>query len=234
MPPRVRLWRSIFGLGPIDALLKQRARRLLELSGWTGRLKPGGRYIDIGCGAGHVVDRILRAAPGDVRYLAIDPVWKPAAPVLRRKRARYAERLLFARGDGRNLPAPDGGFDGASIVFVLHHVPFDWQERILAEARRVLKPGALLLLVEDTPENQAEWDATVKADRRFNFESKEEEHFYRSRADWRALVGRLGFELVDEVGFEQDRLARPIPPTPDAPRRGLVHHASFLLRKVAT
>lgn len=234
MPLRIRLWRTIFGLGPVDALLKQRAGLLLETSGWTQRLAAGGRYVDIGCGAGHVVDRILRNSPhADVRYLAIDPVWTPAVPVLRRAQKRYANQLLFIRGDGRHLPASDAAFDGASLVFVLHHVPFDWQEQILGEVRRVLKPGGLFLLVEDTPDNPAEWDATVQRDRRFNFESKHEEHYYRSRADWRAELARLGFELLEEIGFEQDRLARPIKADPDVPRRGLVHHASFLLRKLA-
>ncbi len=48
-------------------------------------------------------------------------------------------------GDIRDLPTPDGFFDGYLSFGVIEHFP-QGQEQILAEAARVVRPGGLLLL----------------------------------------------------------------------------------------
>jgi ubiquinone/menaquinone biosynthesis C-methylase UbiE len=55
--------------------------------------------------------------------------------------------------DGTALPIEDDRFDIALIACVLHHVPEQKHVSLLAEVRRVLKPGGLLVLFEHNPWN---------------------------------------------------------------------------------
>jgi SAM-dependent methyltransferase len=68
-------------------------------------------------------------------------------PMLERYRAKAAAAGLppppTVRADATRLPFPDACFDAVLEVHVLHLIP-SW-ERALAEARRVLAPGGLLL-----------------------------------------------------------------------------------------
>jgi SAM-dependent methyltransferase len=57
--------------------------------------------------------------------------------------------------DGTSLPFENGRFSGGTSFTMLHHVPSaGQQDRLLAELRRVLRPGGLLIGVDsiDGPE----------------------------------------------------------------------------------
>jgi len=54
-------------------------------------------------------------------------------------------------GDARSLPFEDNAFDAVIGRRFLHHVPPADRIEILQEARRVLKPGGRLLVLEGTP-----------------------------------------------------------------------------------
>jgi ubiquinone/menaquinone biosynthesis C-methylase UbiE len=65
--------------------------------------------------------------------------------------AKLTERLAgtnveVVHADGTALPFPDSRFTAATCFTVVHHVPSaDLQDRILAELRRVLRPGGVLV-----------------------------------------------------------------------------------------
>ena len=49
-------------------------------------------------------------------------------------------------GDATAMPFDDGRFSGVASFTMLHHVPtVELQDAILSEARRVLRPGGLLV-----------------------------------------------------------------------------------------
>ena len=49
----------------------------------------------------------------------------------------------MVEGDGTDMPFEDAGFSGAACFTMLHHVPSAAaQDRLFAEVRRVLRPGA--------------------------------------------------------------------------------------------
>jgi len=74
--------------------------------------------------------------------------------------ATLAQRLVgsnvdVVHADGTSLPFENGRFSGATSFTMLHHVPSAAdQDRLLAELRRVLRPGGLLIGVDsiDGPE----------------------------------------------------------------------------------
>lgn len=217
---RVTFWQWVFGTSIADRILKKRAAKLIDQSGINRHLKPDGLYLDIGSGSGHFVERIVRQqSGGNQRFLALDPAWRPTPYVRRRLQERNPGRVLFMIADGLKLPVDDASLDGASLCFVLHHVPYEGQAAILTEIRRVLRPGGLLFLIEDTPDAPSEWPTHVKRDRLLNLEPADEPHFYRSGAEWRTYLAGHGLTLLEETYFEECA-NKPIP----------IRHRAFVLR----
>ncbi len=221
---RSRVTRWVFGLKPADKILRQRAEDLLNRLRFGQHLKQGGVYVDIGSGTGHNAVQAARMAWGkDAKFICIDPVMKPTKAVMRRMRRRTECRLQFIRAVGGCLPLPDASADGVTVLFVLHHIPYPVQLSVLAEVQRVLKPGGLLFIWEDTPQDEREFKITEARDRRLNFESRREPHFYRSQSDWLALFAQHGFEPVEQSYFEAHSRWR---------NEGMTRHTGFVLRYV--
>lgn len=192
---------GLFGVltrfGWMDALLSHRARDVLSRSGLSRHLPQSGLLLDVGSGTGHLSEAVLRRNPGR-RCVSVDPEHAPP----RRLAARMAGRAWHPlRADGRRLPFADSCFDGAWLGFVLHHVPPDAQGLVLNEVARVLRPGATLLLLEDTPSDEAERRTTVAADRRLNMEPLSAPHHHRSPEHWRRALPEHGFQVETEVAF---------------------------------
>jgi SAM-dependent methyltransferase len=105
-------------------------------------LLPAGRLLDVGCGGGR--EAFALEALGH-RVVAIDP----CAGQLESARSCAREResaVEFHVCNGRSLEFPDGAFDYVVLwAQVLANVPgLANRERLLREARRVLRPGGRL------------------------------------------------------------------------------------------
>jgi ubiquinone/menaquinone biosynthesis C-methylase UbiE len=119
-------------MAPIEALGMRRMREAL----WT-RVPRAGLGLELGAGSGAGVS--LR--PSSARVVATDL----SAAMLGRARARGDGAPLVA-ADVQALPFDDGTFDWIVASLLFCEVPEPM--RGLAEARRVLKPGATLHLLE--------------------------------------------------------------------------------------
>lgn len=103
--------------------------------------RPGRRALDLGCGIGrHLV--YLAENGFDVRGCdlspgGVDECRRVLGPL------GLGDRVVLA--DMRRLPYPDAAFDVVVAVHVLYHCAREDVSRALAEARRVLAPGGLLL-----------------------------------------------------------------------------------------
>lgn len=107
----------------------------------TDRLKPGLRAIDLGCGPGTISTGLARAvAPGKMYGVDIEPSQVKIARQVARD--RECDNAFFQVADLVDLPFEDGFFDVAHCNDVLSFVPDTLA--VLAEAKRVLKPGGLL------------------------------------------------------------------------------------------
>ena len=98
------------------------------------RSKPGGTWLDIGCGMGYALDRLADHAH---RVLAVDLAWKPLRDL------PSGPKLEKARTDATALPLGDASVDHVTCFQVIEHVERDLALRILQEIRRVLKPSGL-------------------------------------------------------------------------------------------
>jgi SAM-dependent methyltransferase len=95
----------------------------------------GGNVLEIGPGFG-ATTRVL--APKFPALTAIE-VDEASANQLR---AEFGERVRIVHGDGAAMPLPDEEYTGVCCFTMLHHVPtFEAQDRLFAEACRVLGPG---------------------------------------------------------------------------------------------
>ncbi len=98
----------------------------------------GGALLDVGVGAGRTAPAL---APLGRRYLGVDY----SLGMLARCRSRQVSAPLLAC-DARALALRAGSFDAAFCWDALGDVAHEGRRRLLAEIRRVLRPGGLLVL----------------------------------------------------------------------------------------
>jgi SAM-dependent methyltransferase len=154
--------------GGLGALSDGGGAALVE---WIHKERPGWsptRILDIGCTIGHNIVPLALAFP-ECEIIAIDT----AAPVLRygnaRAQALGAHNLVFRQMNAEDLSAfPDGHFDWVQTTMFLHETSGTALPRIINEGVRVLKPGGLMLHLEQPQYSDAmplyeqfirDWDA---------------------------------------------------------------------------
>ncbi|MFI5956192.1 class I SAM-dependent methyltransferase [Cryptosporangium sp. NPDC051539] len=97
----------------------------------------GRDVLEIGPGFGATT----RVLVGNVPHLTAVEVDPGSADRLRRE---FGGRATIVTGDATALEFPDDSFDGVVCFTMLHHVPSAAaQDRLFAEACRVLRPGGL-------------------------------------------------------------------------------------------
>ena len=96
--------------------------------------------LDLGCGTGTLAIAMARA-PGEARVTGIDG--DPEILEIARGKEGSAG-IDFVEGLANELPFADGSFDRVVTSLLLHHLDPAVKRAALAEARRVLRPGARL------------------------------------------------------------------------------------------
>ena len=127
-----------------------------------------------------------------MKLVAVDG--SPAMLEAARERLKDCDNVRWHGADLEALPVEDGELDAATLVLALHHV--SEPPAVLAEARRALKAGGRLLVVDMLPHD---------------------------REDYRREMGHiwLGFSEeqirrdLDTAGFDSCRF-RTLPADPDA------------------
>jgi ubiquinone/menaquinone biosynthesis C-methylase UbiE len=131
------------------------AHDLIELAGPTG----SERLLDVGTGAGVVLEEAEKAMGGSGLSVGIDP----SIPMLEAAR-RVRPSARVAAADAIDLPFRDATFDVVTANFVLHH--FADHRTALFDMLRVLKPGGRMALSVWGPnpdEYRKAWNELVEA-----------------------------------------------------------------------
>jgi ubiquinone/menaquinone biosynthesis C-methylase UbiE len=95
----------------------------------------GDEVLEFGPGFGATTEVLARRC-SKLHVLELDPGY------CRRLRSRLGDRAVVTHGDATRMPFADGRFSAVVCFTMLHHIPSrELQERALAEAARVLRPG---------------------------------------------------------------------------------------------
>ena len=131
-----------------DAHTRTHAAALLNLNRVLARalaIRPGQRILDAGCGVGG--SAIWLAQTFGAEVVGITPVPSQVDRARRHARATgVADRVTFEQQDYTHTTFPDRSFDYVWAIESVCHAPD--KRAVLREARRVLRPGGRLGVIE--------------------------------------------------------------------------------------
>jgi SAM-dependent methyltransferase len=109
----------------------------------------GGRVLDVGCGPGHLANRLARDHGLEVTGIDIDPMMVERARAHAVQVVVAERRPTFVVGGVAALPFPNASYDLVVSSFSMHH----WADATagLAEIGRVLRPGGRALVWDIRP-----------------------------------------------------------------------------------
>ena len=111
-------------------------------------VKPGENVLELGFGTGNEIADLADLVGETGKVAGIDISEGMLAVTQRKLAGKDVKAPLDLRvGDARQLPWPDGTFDAVYTSFTLELFPLDDIPTVLAECRRVLKPGGRIGVV---------------------------------------------------------------------------------------
>jgi SAM-dependent methyltransferase len=173
---------------------RRRAQRRVELFVEAGRLGPGSRALELGCGTGVFLEKV---AGSGARLSGLDLSQDLLAKA--RERVRTLDNVRLVAGNAERLPFPDGAFDVVYGSSVLHHLDLDAS---LREALRVLRAGGRAVFAEPNIINpQVAFMFHVGLTKRYFGVSPDEMAFSRFRAARALTDAGFGEVLVKPFDF---------------------------------
>ncbi len=116
-------------------------------SSQRGRLAPGRRVLDVGCGTGTLALLAAEAVGPSGQVHGVDPAPEMVGAA-RAKAARKGAQATFEVGAIESLGLPDRSVDVAFSTLMFHHLTPKLQGTGMQEIRRVLAPGGCLVLAD--------------------------------------------------------------------------------------
>ena len=160
-------------------------RQLLDR--FAASVRDVGPACDLGCGPGHVARYLHEHG---VQVCGVD-----LSAELVERAHRLTPGIEFRQGDMMALDIPDGTWAGVAAFYSIIHIPRGDMARALSELRRVLRPGALLLLSfhigDDTIHLDDWWGHKVCVD-----------FFFFRSAEIAGYLTSVGFEIEEIIERE--------------------------------
>ena len=160
-------------------------------------LKPGERAVDVGCGLGADARELAWRVGATGSVVGVDSSAEMIARATDATDADAARTLRFVTADATALPLETGGFDALRADRLLQHV--DDPLQALVEFRRVLRPGARIVLVEPDWKTMAVYPGSA--------DGADNDHCVAAIFDWQVahtrhpLIGRQLRMLLALAGF---------------------------------
>jgi len=157
------------------------------------------KVIDMGCGFGKSTIPLAHAFPR-AQVTGVDV----SEPCLKLAAAEAGNSNLsninFRQADARRTGLKGGAFDLVTSTMLLHELPPAAVERTLAEAHRLLRPGAAMVHLDFLPRANA-FDELIH----FGHARRNNEPFMEplARMDIARVLERLGFRDIEIVPFEE-------------------------------
>ena len=182
-----------------DVVVQTRLRIALSLLR-AARPRVRGAILDVGCGAGQLLD--ARADDVDA-IVAVDVSW----PQARLARARLAgRRALVAQGEAGRLPFVDAAFVSATALGLLEYLPSP--SAGLAELARVTAPGGTVVVSMPNPLRLAYFlDPIGVLVGRLRRTRPGYRRQYRSARRLRSDLDAAGFDVLDVRGHGVGRFS---------------------------
>ncbi len=182
-------------LGTADVMRRQIVPPVTRYLRERAKAAGPARILDVACGTGSALNQLASAHP-DEKYWGLDlsPYYLHHAG----RRLAHVPNLSLVNENAERMPLADGSFDVVTSVFLFHELPERARKNVLAEMRRVLKPGGLLVL-EDAAQLTEAADLRVFLE---NFAASMNEPFF---GDY--IAKDLG-QIVTEAGFRLSSVER--------------------------
>ncbi|HEX2136696.1 MAG TPA: class I SAM-dependent methyltransferase [Microvirga sp.] len=152
-------------------------------------VRPGLHLLDIGCGLGGASRYFAHERGCQVTGIDLTEEYVRVAESLAR-RVGLEDRVTYRQGSALDLPFAPETFDGAYML----HVGMNIQDKrsLLAEVRRVLKPGGIFGIYDVMREGEGDLSFPVP------WASSPDTSFVESAADYRRLLKDAGFSVEKE------------------------------------
>lgn len=187
-----------------DAVADEYVRRIFDelrhkpldrqlLDRFADRIREGGVACDLGCGPGHVAGYL---AERGVKMIGVD-----LSPEMIEQARRLNPGILFEQGNMLALDVKDETWAGVAAFYSIIHIPRDEVVSALVEIKRVLEPGAPLLLSfhigDETVHVDELWGRPISAD--FTFFRADEMEDYLNAAGFviEEVIERPPYEDIE-------------------------------------
>jgi ubiquinone/menaquinone biosynthesis C-methylase UbiE len=106
-------------------------------------------FLDLGCGTGWAVRYAATVLKGEGHFVGIDISENMIEKA--KELAKRMNNIIFYKASSEELPLENDFFDNIICTFSFHH--YLHPEKALAEARRVLKPGGRIYILDATSDD---------------------------------------------------------------------------------
>ena len=139
------LSKTEFSAGLFDTLKIKYRTYICPFIDLIGKVKPGNKVGDIGCGSGQFLLLVSKFAdqPSELFGIEIEKRLIDNAKVLFKDRETKSQFEIF---DGVHFPEKISEMDILFLIDVLHHVPKKSQQQFMEDLISLMKPGSRLIL----------------------------------------------------------------------------------------
>ncbi len=138
-----------------DLLAERSEQPMREIAVQMLAPAPGERLLEIGFGTGHILVEFARAVGPTGQVIGTDISENMLAQTRELlERANLVERVTLDHGDAEDLPYTSDSFDGIFMCFTLELFDTPQIPRVLAQCRRVLRPGGRIVVASVSKETK--------------------------------------------------------------------------------